>query len=349
MKTKSEEIILTSGQKITKYTLENDKSMRVEIISLGATLIKVITPDEKGNLENVVLGWQDLNVYEEHPGNFGAIIGRVAGRISEGKATIQGETYHFPINHFKNTLHGGNKGFHTKNWEGKLIEKEDAVGVLLSCISEDGEEGFPGELKVEVTYTLNNDNQLIIDYFASTTKETLVNLTNHSYFNLSGDAKEDILNQEVYIDSDEIYEVDEELIPTGKLISVDEMPCFDFRKPKKIGRDINVDNTLLKYGNGYDHIWKLREQGKAATLYDPISKRYMEVTTSEPCVVVYTMNYADADIKLDNGKRQLPRYAICFETQKAAVGYNEVNKEAILLKPEDIYKQQTIFSFSVKN
>lgn len=348
MKKESEEIILNSGQKITKYTLKNDNGMQIEVLSLGATLIKVMVPDVHNKLENVVLGWQDMNVYEAHPGNFGAVIGRVAGRIYKGEVTLEGKKYCFPKNTFENTLHGGKNGFHTKNWEGIVEEGEEEISLKMDYLSVDGEEGFPGNLKVSVTYILNNTNELTISYEAVTDKETIVNLTNHAYFNLSGDGKRDIYEQEVYIDSDSIYELDEELIPTGNILSLENEPYFDFRKAKKIGQDIHKENTQLKNGCGYDHIWKLNQGKEAISLYDSISKRYMTVTTSEPCVVVYTMNHASDPLMLENGMPQKPRFGVCFETQKPAVGYNEINRQAITLKPDTIYKQKTTFSFSVK-
>lgn len=348
MKKDSQEIILDSGRKITKFSLENDNGMQIEVLSLGATLIKVMVPDKDGKLENVVLGWQDMNVYEAHPGNFGAIIGRVAGRIFKGEVTIEGKKYHFPRNAFENTLHGGVNGFHIKDWEATFEEGHNAVSLKMNYLSKDGEEGFPGNLRVTVIYTLSNDNELTIHYEATTDQETIVNLTNHAYFNLSGDAKRDIYEHEVYIDSDVIYELDKELIPTGNMLSLEDEPYFDFRIPKKLGQDIDKENEQLKNGCGYDHIWKLNQGKEAISLYDSISKRCMTVTTSEPCVVVYTMNHTKDSFILANGIVQKPRFAICFETQKAAVGYNGVNTQAILLKPDNIYKQQTTFSFSIK-
>ena len=259
MQVSSKEIVLAAGRKIKQFVLENDNKMQVEALSLGATLRKIIVPDAEGNMENVILGWKDLNLYEEHPGDFGAIVGRIAGRINKGQATIDGTTYHFPINTFGNTLHGGNNGFHKQNWEGTLETTEDTASLILTYFSKDGEEGFPGNLKATVTYTLNNQNELIMSYEATTDKETIVNLTNHSYFNLSGDGKRDVLGQEAYIDSSQRYQLDCELIPTGKMIDLKEDPYFDFSVPKMIGRDIEKEHMDLKCGCGYDHIWKLKE------------------------------------------------------------------------------------------
>lgn len=348
MQALSEKIILSSGREVTQYKLINNLGMEVEVLSIGATLTKMTAPDSNGKYENVILGWQDLNTYEVHPGNFGAIVGRTAGRVYKGKATIAGKEYQFPINTFENTLHGGINGFHTKDWQGDTIVTEDEIRLVMCYLSPDGEEGYPGNLEVKVTYILKNDNSLTIDYEATTDKETIINLTNHAYFNLSGDGKRDILEHELTINSDSIYELDEELIPTGEMIELDDESAFDFRQSKTIGEDINKENKHLKNGCGYDHAWKLNAQENAIILYDSVSKRCMSVTTSEPAVVVYTMNHADDPLLLSNGMPQKPRYAVCLETQKPAIGYNEVGRQDVTLKPNELYKQCTTFAFSIK-
>lgn len=344
----NEKVVLDSGRTVTKYILTNDLGMQVEVISIGASLTKIMVPDAEGKFENVVLGWQDLNVYEEHPGSFGAVVGRIAGRIHKGQVTIDKKQYQLPINHFQNTLHGGIKGFHMKDWKGEMQIVENEASVTMRYFSPDGEEGFPGNVEVKVIYRLRNDNTLTLDYEATTDKETIINLTNHAYFNLAGDAKRDILEQTLYINSDEIFELDEELIPTGKMIHLDDEPIFDFRKAKCMGQDIDKDNIHLKNGFGYDHVWKLNDGKDAITLYDSISKRCMSITTSEPSVVVYTMNHADKPILLSNGMPQKERYAVCLETQKPAIGYNEQGRQAVTLKPNEIYEQHTTFSFKIQ-
>lgn len=348
MESQIERVKLNSGRELVKYILKNDKGMEVEVISIGATLTRITAPDHENNYENVILGWQDLNVYEQHPGNFGAIVGRIAGRIYKGTATIDGKAYHFPINTFNNTLHGGINGFHTKDWKGEIIKREEDIRVEMSYFSEDGEEGFPGNVQVKVTYILNNENSLTLDYEATTDQETIINLTNHAYFNLSGNAKRDVLGHNLYINSDAIYELDHELIPTGQMISLDNEPVFDFRQSKCIGQDIQKENKHLKNGCGYDHAWQLNSGKNAIVLYDSISKRKMTVTTSEPSVVVYTMNHAGGNVRLSNGEPQRPRYAVCLETQKPAIGYNEVGRQNVTLKPGELYKQHTTFNFEVQ-
>lgn len=348
MKAVSQEIVLNSGRQVTSYTLTNDKGMSITAITLGATLTHIMVPDAEGKLENVILTWKDLNVYEKHPGSFNAIIGRIAGRIHKGQVTLEGKTYQIPVNSTGNSLHGGKVGFHLRDWQGEVKEGKEEIALSFTYLSKDGEEGFPGNLKVKVTYLLTNENELTITYEATTDKQTVVNLTNHAYFNLSGNAKRSILDEEVYIDSDTMYDLDAQLIPTGKIIPLDEAPYFDFRKPKLLGQDIDKEDTALAYGLGYDHIWRLNQGEKAITLYDSISKRCMTITTSEPGVVMYTMNHADDPILLENGEPQKMRFAVCFETQKGAIGYNEVNKEEVILNPSENYKSSTTFSFSIK-
>lgn len=351
MDIRSNQVIFNSGKKVTKYTLSNDQGMSVEVLNLGGIITKIMVPDAEGNFENVVLEWEDINTYEQNPGNFGALIGRVAGRISEGKVTIEGETYHFAKNNGNNTLHGGLIGFDKKIWheEETSIREQEAV-LTLSYLSPDGEEGFPGNLKVKVSYILTNDNALTIKYEGETDKTTIVNLTNHAYFNLSGDAKRSVLEQEVYLNSKQLFMVDEGLIPDGNLISLDEEKPFDFRVPKTIGKDINTPNVLLKFGYGYDHVWLLdqNEDKRAAEFFDPISKRVMTVTTTNPAMVMYTMNHSDDATRLSNGNVQQARYAVCFEAQKAPVGYNELLKENILLKPGEKMLEVTTFTFSIR-
>ncbi|WP_070000782.1 aldose epimerase family protein [Cellulosilyticum sp. I15G10I2] len=348
MEIQNAKVTFGSGREVTVYQLINDKGMQVEILSLGGILTKILVPDQEGSFENVLLNWENMETYEENPGYFNALIGRVAGRIYDAKVTINDKVYTFAKNNNGNTLHGGIKGFDKKIWTASVeVTKNEAI-LKLTYLSKDGEEGFPGNLEVTVAYKLNNENELTIEYKAKTDQDTIVNLTNHAYFNLSGDAKRSVLDQEVSINADKICKLDEVLIPDGELLSVDEHTAFNFKTRKPIGRDIHQDDIQLKYGNGYDHPWLLNDNHQAVEFYDPISKRCMEIFTTEPGVVMYTMNYANEPIKLSNGKIQKPNYGVCFETQKLPIGYNEVFKEDVLLKKGDTYSSATTFKFSVK-
>ncbi len=347
MEIRENKVTFKSGKIVTKYVLTNNNGMSVELISLGGTLTKIMVPDAEGRFENVLLEWQDIELYEQHPGSFGAIVGRTAGRIGDGKVTIDGQEYHFYKNNNGNTLHGGKLGFDHKNFEGKAVIDEEGAKVILTYLSVDGEEGYPGNLQVKITYILKDDNTLTIDYKGETDQETIVNLTNHAYFNLSGNAKRSVLDEEVYLNSDEFYSTDANLIPDGTMISVDEMPVFDFRVPKTIGQDIKSDNKVLRYGNGYDHVFKLKSGKEAVKLFDPTSRRFMSVTTDAPCVVMYTMNGADSSLILSNGESAKPNYAVCFETQRPAIGHNEVFKDLVLLKKGEVYSQITTFKFGI--
>lgn len=348
MKIVSYEESFASGDKVTRYELSNTQGMKVEVLSWGGILTKIMVPDRDGTIENVILEWEDLNTYIKNPGYFGATVGRVAGRIADAKITLDDKVYTFAKNDYGNTLHGGTEGFDKKEWKGEVYQTDESATLILSYLSPDGEEGFPGNLAVKAYYILKEDNTLTLTYEATTDKKTIVNLTNHAYFNLSGEAKRSVLEQEVFINSHQISDLNEELIPTGEIIDLDHEHAFDFRTAKTIGKEIDEDNRLLKNGGGYDHCWLLDQGEKAAELYDPISGRVMEISTDAPAVVVYTMNNADGVTKLANGKGEEKRYAICFETQRKPIGKNEVFKEETILNPGEVYKQETTLKFSIR-
>ncbi|MEG1000028.1 MAG: aldose epimerase family protein [Cellulosilyticaceae bacterium] len=327
-------------------TLINDNGMKVECLSLGGIITKIIVPDKVGNMENVVVGFKDLETYLENPPYFGAIIGRTGGRIHKGQVEIKGKTYELTINNNANTLHGGDAGFHKKIWDSKLEEEKDYVRVILSCTSADGEAGYPGNLDVSVSYTLNDENELILNYKASTDKDTVVNLTNHSYFNLSGNIKAKVLEHMMYIDSDKVCQLDEESIPTGEWIDVKDTTTFDFNEPKVIGKEIDAKETDLQ--SGYDHPWVLKKSSDIDAYYhDPVSGRLMTIKTDEKAVVVYAMNFADP-LMLYNDKIGSPRYGICFETQSLPIGYNQCYKEDSILEVGKKYNKRTVFKFGTK-
>lgn len=334
------------NDEISKITLESSKT-KVEILNLGATIKKILTEDSSGNLENIVLTYGKDENYIVNPSSFGATIGRVAGRIGGASFTINNTKYELCKNNNHNCLHGGFLGFSKKIWNYEIEERENEVSVILNYISKDGEEGFPGELNVEVKYTLNNKNELKVEYKANTNKDTLINLTNHSYFNLSGDRKENVLNQKLIINGDSICELDEYLIPTGNLINVSNTP-FDFRKEKLIGKDIYKENEQLKIGSGYDHPWLLNGKGE----YDVLicheeSGRVMEVKTNQKAVVCYSMNFPD-ELPLEDGKIAKKHDGICFEVQGLPIGYDDCFIEEAILKAGKEYKKETIFRFYVK-
>lgn len=327
------------------YRMSNENGIEVEIISIGAAITKIMVPDRAGVYKNIVLGYKDYNEYFNNNSKFGAIVGRTAGRIGDGKFKLNGEEYLLPKNNNGNTLHGGSNGLNKKLWKGQLIKEEDSVGVKLTCVSDDGEEGYPGRVEASVYYKLGNDNSLSMIYEAVTDKDTLFNPTNHSYFNLSGDCERDVLKHKMMINADYFCEIDDKSIVTGRLLKTEDTP-FDFRTPKEIGKDIGrSDCVQLSRGNGYDHPWILKESGElSASLRDEESGRVMEVTTTAKAIVCYTMNYA-SDENLSCGKSSKPRMACCFETQAPPIGYNDEFIEESIITPDSGYKMTTVFKF----
>jgi aldose 1-epimerase len=341
---------LPDGKIAHLYTLTNSNGMVVKITNYGGIVTELTAADKEGKWEDVVLGFDSLSAYLKGHPFFGALVGRYGNRIAKGKFKLEGKEYSLPINNGPNALHGGIKGFDKKLWNASEIQKDSIVGLELTYESPDMEEGFPGKLNVKVTYTLSNDNALLIDYEATTDKTTIVNLTNHSYFNLTGMTR-DIMNHEVSILADNIVPVDATLIPTGKLMPVEGTP-FDLRKPKTVGDGIDkTDNEQIKYGGGYDHCWVINRVGKGlvpfATVRDPESGRFMEVATTEPGVQFYTGNFLDGKLSGKNatyGKR----YGLCLETQHYPDSPNKPQFPSTVLKPGDTYKTSTMYKFSVK-
>jgi aldose 1-epimerase len=273
---------MPDGTVVDVFTMTNNNGIQVKAITYGGIITSLRIPDRDGKLDDIVLGYDNLDSYVKNNPYFGAIIGRFGNRISKGKFQLEETEYQLATNNIGNHLHGGIKGFDKVVWKGESVEVSDGVGIKFNYTSPDMEEGYPGTLKVEVTYSLLNDNSLRFEYSATTDKKTIVNLTNHSYYNLSG-MKEDILSHELKINSSAFLPVDSTLIPTG-IDSVKDTP-FDFTQPKPIGRDINEENIQLKNGSGYDHCWVLdNAEGLhfAASLYEPKSGRYMEIFSMEP-------------------------------------------------------------------
>ncbi|REA56865.1 galactose-1-epimerase [Dyadobacter luteus] len=341
---------LPDGQTADLYTLTNKNGMTVNITNYGGIITKLTAADKKGEWADVVLGFDSLAPYlGEHP-FFGALVGRFGNRIANGKFTLNGTEYKLAINNGPNSLHGGIKGFDKVLWKATEVKEDSTVGLKLEYTSKDMEEGYPGNLNVTVVYTLTNDNSLSIDYTATTDKETVVNLTNHSYFNLTG-LKRDILGHEVTILSDSIVPVNKELIPTGKLRAVEGTP-FDFRKATVVGAGIDkTDDEQIKNGGGYDHCWVINRTDKAlipfATVKDPESGRFMEVFTTEPAVQFYTGNFLDGGLK-GKGATFGKRFGLCLETEHYPDAPNQPQFPSTSLKPGDTYRTTTVYKFSAK-
>ncbi|GEL09262.1 aldose 1-epimerase [Flavobacterium glycines] len=348
---KSEYGTTAKGEKIDSYKLKNQKGMEVDIMTYGGIITSLKVPNKAGVSEEVVIGFNNFEQYTKDNPYFGALIGRYGNRIAKGKFTLDGKEYQLATNNGKNALHGGPEGFHRRIWTVEEAKGGNAAVLKLKYISKDMEEGYPGNLTVFVTYTLNNDNSLDVQYEATTDNKTVVNLTQHSYFNLSGDFTKTILNNEVTIDADKLVPVDADLIPTGKLDDVTNTP-FDFRKPKAIGKDIEVTNDQLKKGLGYDHCWVLNNQDKgfrfAASAYEPTSGRLLEVYTDQPGIQLYTGNFLDGTLPTRDGKTYAHRTGLCLETQHYPDSPNQKDFPTTVLNPGENYKTKTSFKFSTK-
>jgi aldose 1-epimerase len=329
------------GKKIYLYTLTNSNGIQVKISNYGATLTSWVTPDKNGNKSSVVLGFDSLSGYLARPPYFGATIGRYGNRIAKGQFKIDNTTYTLAKNNGENHLHGGNKGFDKVVWDA-APGSGNAPALTLSYLSKDGEEGYPGNLKVTVTYTLTDDNELLIDYSAETDKPTVVNLTNHSYFNLTGDAAKTILAHSLQVNADKYTPVDKGLIPTGELKAVAGGP-FDFLQPHAIGE------RIAAVDGGYDHNFvltrKTSELELVATLSDSISGRKLEVYTVEPGLQFYSGNFLDGSINTSDGKPIQKYAALCLETQHFPDAPNQPAFPSTLLKPGEKY--HTITKYKV--
>ena len=343
---KSEYAKLPDGSPVSLFTVTNTKGMEAKIMTWGGVLVSLKTPDRTGHLADVVLGHDSLRDYRADTGTyFGALIGRYANRIGGAQFKLDGKTYKLPVNDGSNSLHGGVIGFDKRNWTGREVPG----GVELSLTSNDGDQGYPGTLKTVVTYTLTDDNALRLHYTATTDKATVVNMSNHTYWNLKGEG--DILNNLVTINADKYTPVDEGLIPTGELKDVTGTP-FDFRKPTAPGARINQADEQLKRGKGYDHNWVLNRTGKgvelAARVEEPTSGRVLEVFTDQPGVQFYTGNFLNGSVKGKGGKPANQRTALCLETQHYPDSPNKASFPSATLKPGEKYDSTTEFRFSVK-
>ena len=328
--------------------------MEAAITNYGGAVVSLKVPDRNGTLEDIVLGYDSADGYVADKAFFGAIIGRYGNRIARAQFTLDGKTYTLAKNNGENSLHGGIKGFNKALWTAKGIPAKDGQALELTYLSKDGEEGFPGNLNVRVIYTLTDANELKIEYFATTDKKTVVNLTNHSYFNLLGvgPGMGDILGHMLMIEADKFTPVDSGLIPTGELRDVAGTP-FDFRKPTAIGARINADDEQIKLGGGYDHNFVLRRKAGegislAARVVEPASGRVMEVWTTEPGVQFYTGNFLDGSAHGKGGVAYAKRSAFCLETQHFPDSPNQPKFPSVVLSPGAGYQTTTIYKFSVE-
>ena len=338
---------MPNGEEIYEYTLRNSNKIEISIITYGGIIRTLSLPDKNGNFEDVVLGYDNLDEYLDNNPYFGSIIGRYGNRIAKGKFSVDGTEYTLATNNLGNHLHGGEAGFDKVVWKAEEIQGEEDVSLKLTYLSPDMEEGYPGNLNVEVTYKLTNNNELVIDYKAVTDKKTIVNLTNHAYFNLSA-KEQSIVDHQLQINASNYLPVDETLIPT-EISSVHGTP-FDFKKMKVIGADINNENLQLKYGGGFDHCWVLNESedrlSLAASLLEPYSGRRVDVYTTEPGIQFYSGNFLDGSITGKKGSIYKKRYGLCLETQHYPDSPNRPDFPSTELKPGEIYKSTTVYKFS---
>ncbi len=331
------------------YTLKNKNGVEISITNYGGIVVSILAPDKNGKFGDIVLGFDNVEDYVKDTPYFGAIVGRYGNRIALGKFSIDGTEYTLAKNNGVNALHGGLKGFDKVLWNAKEVVTKNSVGLELTYLSKDMEEGYPGNLNVKVVYTLNNENELSCDYTATTDKKTHCNLTNHSYFNLALGG--DILSHELMIKADNITPVGETLIPTGKFMPVEGTP-FDFRKSSAIGSRIGEDHIQLKYGLGYDHNFVINREGKdlefIAKVHEPASGRVLEVLTTEPGVQFYCGNFLDGSLTGKDNKVYKHRTGFCLETQHFPDSPNQPNFPSTLLEPDQTYKTTTVYRFSVK-
>lgn len=336
------------GETASLYTLKNNSGMTVVFSDYGATIVNVLVPDAKGNIEDVVLGYDNLEQYTKNAPGFGSFIGRHANRIGDASFTINGKTFELEKNDGNNNLHSGSKSFNKFIYETEFYEEEDSSTIEFSRLSKDMEQGFSGNLDVTVTYTLTAENELVIEYLAVSDEDTVVNFTNHSYFNLSGHASGSVLNHKVWINANQFTPTDDNLIPTGEFADVEGTP-MDFRTPKTIGTDIDADYKPLKQGNGYDHNYVLNHEtpdvNLVAELIDEISGRKMEVYTDTPGMQFYTANFLDKEAGKD-GATYKARDGVCFETQFYPNACNIPNFPSSIIKAEQEYEYVTIYKFT---
>ncbi len=340
-----------NGKKIQLFTLTNSNGMKVEITNFGGKVVSIIVPDKNGVFKDVVLGYDHIDDYISGNPYFGALIGRYGNRIAKGKFTLEGREYQLVKNNGNNHLHGGIMGFNDVVWDATFIENSVGQFLELKYLSKDAEENYPGNLKVKVIYSLTEENELKISYQATTDKTTIINLTHHSFFNLAGEGNGDVLDHELFINSDIFTPTNSESIPTGEFKSVEGTP-MDFRSFTAIGNRIEKENEQLKFGNGYDHNYVLKSKQKnivlAASVHEPVSGRYMEVFTDQPGMQFYSGNFLDGSDDGKGGKKYNKRTAFCLETQHFPDSPNHPNFPSTILKSDKKYAYTCVYKFSTK-
>ena len=345
--------VLADGREVLEYTIANSAGMSARIINYGATIRSLSVPDRDGNIEDVVLGYDSLQGYVNGSEYFGAVVGRYGNRIAKGQFTLDGQQFQLTINNGENHLHGGKIGFNKVLWDAEVLNDSDVPAIRFTYVSRDGEEGYPGTVTLKVTYALTDDNELRINYEGMTDKPTILNPTQHSYFNLSGKFTETILGHSLMIEADKFTPVDEGLIPTGELASVENTP-LDFRQPQTIGARIDDPFEQLVLGKGYDHNWVLRnytgpgDVHKAAELYEPGSGRVMTVFTDQPGLQFYSGNFLDGSAIGKNGIAYGHRTGLCLEAQVFPDSPNHPDFPSATLYPGQVYRQTTIYQFSTR-
>ncbi len=343
-------VTVVDGKDVALYTLKN-ADLTMQVTNFGARVVSLWTPDRNGNHEDIVLGYNNIDQYVNNPGErfLGAVVGPYANRIANGTYTIDGQVYTFPQNNNGQTLHGGLKGVDMVVWD--VVAVTDS-SILLSYLHPDGQDGMPGNLKIDMTYTLTADNEFKVEYVAETDKATHVNMSHHSFFNLKGEGNGTVNDHVLMIRASRTTPVDEVLIPYGTIVDVEGTP-FDFREPKEIGRDLDMDDQQLRNGAGYDHNWVLDKQSccdveLAASVYDPSTGRYMEVYTDQPALQFYGGNFFDGSTCGKYGRPLRYRESIALETQKYPDSPNHDNFTDTLLRPGEKYEHVCIYRFGTK-
>ena len=341
----------TSDGDVMLYTLTNSNGLEMKVMNYGCVVHSLKVPDKKGVLEDVVLGFDSIDQYIKESPFFGAVVGRYGNRIAKGTFSLDGVTYKLAVNNGPNHLHGGVKALDKVLWSAEENKSDEGPSLKLTYISKDGEEGYPGTLTITVIYTLTNANEFKVKYKATTDKKTVINLSQHSYFNLSGNTKRNILDHEIMLNADRFVAIDETSIPTGELKSVAGTP-FDFRKSARVGARINEDNDQLKNGQGYDHTFVFNEDvnkknAVAASVYDSVSGRYMEVFTEEPGVQFYSGNFLTG-YKGKHNAIYNKRFGLCLETQHFPDSPNQPTFPPVVLEPGKVYETATTYKFATK-